>query len=624
MIRPDQRLLACTCDASFLSKLAVPLTLQIAPLTTPFLTRFSMTIKTYLLSALVLFVSSLPAAPALSIAHDESVDDMNARMAWWRDARFGMFVHWGLYAKPAGIWKGEEIEGIGEWIMNHAKIPVSEYAALASGFNPLKFDADRWVQLAKEAGMKYIIITAKHHDGFAMFESAASDFNIVDATPFKRDPLKELAAACARHGIKLGIYYSQAQDWHHAGGSAMKGGHWDPAQEGSMDEYLDRIAYPQIKELLTNYGPVGVLWWDTPHQMTRERAAKLAQLLALQPGIITNNRLGGGFPGDTETPEKRVPATGYPRDWEACMTMNNTWGFKSTDHAWKSSQKLIRTLVEIASKGGNLLLNVGPTELGEVPEESVVRLREIGRWMERNGAAIYGTSASPFRHLDWGRATRKGRKLYLHVFDWPADGRLIIPMRGTPESAYLLHGNGAPLAFSISEAGLELEVPRQAPDAIASVVVLDGIDDPAPLPAPPQSAAADGSFALAADAADLTGDRLAVTGNLQLQLTGWDTQAASASWYIEVPEKTHYDVIAFAQYGPDARDSKFELALGETILIGTAPGGVSDQFEERRLGAVLLPAGKYRVCLRATDVPSGDFVALRTLILRPMRIPEAR
>ncbi len=251
-----------------------------------------------------------------SSSSPETKGQLDTRMKWWREARFGMFIHWGVYSVPAGTWEGKQIPGIGEWIMNRAKIPVAEYAKFTEQFNPVKFNADQWVSIAKAAGQKYIVITAKHHDGFAMFHSKATPYNIYDATPFKRDPLAELAEACRKQGIKLGFYYSQAQDWHHPGGAAAKGGHWDKAQDGSMDDYIDKIAVPQVRELLTNYGDVAVLWWDTPVNMNRERAAKLHELLKLQPQIITNNRLYRGDPefrGDTETPEQKIPATGFKR-----------------------------------------------------------------------------------------------------------------------------------------------------------------------------------------------------------------------------------------------------------------------------------------------------------------------
>ena len=297
----------------------------------------------------------------------ESAQQRDARMKWWREARFGMFIHWGVYSVPAGTYKGKQIPSIGEWIMNTGKIPVAEYRQFAKQFNPVRYDPDAWVQLAKEAGMKYIVITSKHHDGFALFDSKASEWNVVDATPYGKDLLKPLSEACAKHGLKLGFYYSQAQDWNNPGGAAA-GGHWDRAQDGDMDAYIRNVAAPQVKEILSNYGKIAVLWWDTPVDMTRQRAEMLLPLLELQPDILMNNRLGGGYGGDFGTPEQEIPATGTPgRDWETCMTMNDTWGFKSYDQDWKSAETLIRNLVDIASKGGNYLLNVGPTCLGEIP-----------------------------------------------------------------------------------------------------------------------------------------------------------------------------------------------------------------------------------------------------------------
>jgi alpha-L-fucosidase len=425
------------------------------------------------------------------------------RMEWWRAARFGMFIHWGVYAVPAGTFRGHRIDHIGEWIMNRGKIPVAEYREYANQFNPVAYDPEAWVKAAKDAGMKYIVITAKHHDGFALFDSKASNWNVVDATPYKKDLLQPLAAACRKAGIKLGFYYSQAQDWNNPGGAAARkpasegwanpdssvidaysrehSGHWDPAQTTvTMSRYIDSVAVPQVKELLTRYGDVAVLWWDTPTGMNDAFARKLHDLLALQPKIITNDRLEKpDYPGDYKTPEQRIPDLKEldGKDWETCMTMNETWGYKSYADNWKSATTLIRNLVDIASKGGNYLLNVGPKADGSFPAESLSRLQQIGSWMKVNGEAIYGTTASPFGTFSWGRCTKKdtGNRtvLYLEVFDWPADGRLAVPAIKEKVSRGTIVGRPGKILAESGRNGLVLRLPVTPPDSIATVIRLE-------------------------------------------------------------------------------------------------------------------------------------------------------
>ena len=414
------------------------------------------------------------------------------RMKWWREARFGMFIHWGLYAVPAGEWKGKRIPGIGEWIMERAKIPIPEYELLAKHFNPIKFDANEWVGIAKNAGMKYIVITSKHHDGFCLWDSNVTDYDIMDATPFQRDILKELSDACKKHGIRLCFYHS-IMDWHHpyAQGPFYPNYNDRNRSNPNFARYVENYMKPQLRELITNYGPLGVLWFDGEwiKDWTEPQGKDLYDFVRdLQPNIIINNRVGKGrkgmeglsksqeYAGDFGTPEQQIPATGLPGvDWESCMTMNDTWGYKYYDHNWKSTEDLLRKLADIASKGGNFLLNVGPTAEGLIPGPSVERLAAMGEWMKVNSESIYGTTASPLGKLPWGRCTAKSDKLYLHVFDWPTDGKLKVPvLKNKVIMAYLMadkkHAK-LPVIWE-DEGNLVITVPSEAPDPINTVVVL--------------------------------------------------------------------------------------------------------------------------------------------------------
>jgi len=383
--------------------------------------------------------------------------------------------------------------------MDWASIPRAEYEKFAPQFNSVKFDAAEWVRIAKDAGMKYIVITSKHHDGFSMFDSRISNYDIVDSTPYRKDPMRALADESKKQGLKFCFYYS-ILDWHHpsayveaAGKHLTAGNHKTLLKPGTKDEYV-KYMKEQLRELITSYHPA-VLWFDGEWQdwWTEADGKDLYQYVrSLKPDIIINNRVGKGrkgmeglsktdqqYSGDFGTPEQQIPPSGLPGvDWESCMTMNDTWGFKFYDDNWKSSETIVRNLIDIASKGGNYLLNVGPTAEGLIPQPSVDRLGEVGKWIKVNGESVYGTTASPFaKQLSFGRATSRGNRVYLHVFEWPTDGRLQLPQWGrTVKKAYLLTSPKTALKFSASSEGITVQTPAKVPDPIASVVVLETVD----------------------------------------------------------------------------------------------------------------------------------------------------
>ncbi len=444
------------------------------------------------LSGAVAYGSPPPASP------DSPEAAQNARLAWFREAKYGLFIHWGLYAIPAGEWRGKRIPGSGEWIMNRAKIPVAEYEQLAKQWNPVKFDPEAWVQLAKDAGMKYIVITSKHHDGFALYDSKVSRWDVVDATPFKRDILKELAAACQKHGMPLGFYYSQAQDWHEPGGA---GNDWDfgpdlgpdGKERKPYDQYLRDKAEPQVRELLTGYGPVALVWFDTPRMMTPERAQRFTDIVrSLQPKTLIDGRLGTA--GDyVSTGDNVIPSSARNEYWETPATINHTWGYRKDDQDWKSPGEITFKLVDIVSKGGNYLLNVGPMADGVIPPASQDALRAVGRWLKVNGEAVYGAGATPWGdelgepsarggkdlrgealflpHNEWRVTTRPG-KLYFTFFQEPRVPFALPPMKNAVKRAYQL-ADGQPVELEVESGRTYLLIARPILDLMATVVVVE-------------------------------------------------------------------------------------------------------------------------------------------------------
>jgi rhamnogalacturonyl hydrolase YesR/alpha-L-fucosidase len=430
-------------------------------------------------------IKTAPKSPTSFMRKDpgEQHEAKSDRMAWFEAARFGMFIHWGIYAVPAGAWDGQT--NYGEWFQLQTKMPAEQYAQFAAQFNPVKFDAKAWAKTAKDAGMKYVVITAKHHDGFCMYGSKLTEYDIVDATPYKKDPLKELADAVRAEGLKFCFYYS-VPDWHHPdfpaqysqrATSTKPGFHGQPKADADAYKYVEYVK-GQLRELLTNYGPIGILWFDGGGSFGKNNDLRVKVMHAqeiidlvheLQPDCLVNNRLG--LPGDYGTPEQKIPGEKSDAPFEVCMTLNRHWGYNAADQDWKSAKTVIQNLIDIASKGGNYLLNVGPTAAGEIPQPSLDILKHVGEWMKTNGESIYGTSASPLDEAPkWGRITRKGGKLYLHVFDWPSDGALVMPALPKPaKKAYLLTDPSKQLDISAGT----IRLPQTAPDEIDSIVVVE-------------------------------------------------------------------------------------------------------------------------------------------------------
>lgn len=492
--------------------------------------------------------------------------------------------------------------------MYNMDIPVAKYKPYSQKFNPVNYSPEQWVIMAKKAGMKYIVITSKHHEGFALFDSKVTDWDVVDATPYGKDLIAPLADACRKHGMKLGFYYSQAQDWNHPGGGAYKA-KWDDAQKGDFAKYIDEIAIPQVREILSNYGDIAIIWWDTPAQMTPELAAPLYALAKeLQPAIIMNNRLGGGFKGDSETPEQFIPSTGYAngRDWEVCMTLNKTWGYSEHDKNWKSPETVIKNLVDIVSKGGNYLINMGPKADGSIPEATVDCFREVGEWMHINGQAIYGTTASPFKKLSWGRCTKRidpdGVTLYLHVFNWPEDGTLFLPgLMNEVECATTMWDPVVVKTKNI-ENGVLVKVPGRTPGKLERPEVLSlklkGILQVNPV----IMTYTDDNFVLNVSDAELNGSVKIEQKNKEDNIGFWTGEKDTVAWVFKVTKGGTFELASTAACEGDT--------VLEILLNGESKGTVSIPTTN---GYTKFDA---KVSLPTLELPPNKTI---TLTLRPVK-----
>ena len=555
----------------------------------------------------------------------EAKADHDSRMAWWREARFGMFIHWGVYAVPAGQWDGKPVGGGGEWIMTIGKIPMARYEALTGQFNPVNFDAEKWVQTAEDAGMNYVVITSKHHDGFCMFDTKVTTYNIVQATPWHKDPLAELRAACKKHGIRFCVYYS-IMDWHNPNQAPNSRDAEHPEYNpthfiaGRKEAYIAEMKQ-QLKELIAQYHP-GVLWFDGQWMggWTEADGADLyAYLRDLDPKLIVNDRIVGG---DFGTPEQTIPATGLPgRDWETCMTLNNTWGYKSDDHDFKPAEKLIANLIDTASKGGNYLLNVGPSGLGEIPEGEVSRLKQMGDWLKINGDAIYGTTASPFHKLTFdGRCTRKGDALYLSVFDWPAEGIKLAGVKSALQSTKFLDG-GAAAEVTAGNDGtgpvLTIKPPAKR-DPVATVVVLNfasplEIEDTTAV----VRAGEHGELVCNAAEAVTHGDKVRLETHNDVTNVGyWIDKTDYVTWDVLVPAAGDYAVSI--NYASPSDKGDYDIAAGNAVMHGDV-GSTGDwnTFKTAAAGTLHLEAGRQTLSVKP-GMPRPAVMNLRQVILTPV------
>lgn len=393
-------------------------------------------------------------------------------LQWFRTAKFGLFIHWGLYAKLGGKWKDSSYYGSGEWIMNRARIPSETYARIADHFNPTAFNADEWTSLAKEAGIRYLVITAKHHEGFSMYDSKVSDFNIVRASPYGKDPLKALADACRSKGIQFGCYYSQFQDWHEPNGG---GNRWEfDEKKKNYQQYYQDKAIPQLKELLTNYGPLGIIWFDTPGGLSKEETKQMIDSLRLlQPACLFSSRVGHGLGDYKDFGDSEVPPTPIKGAWESIYTHNDSWGYIKHDLNFKSPATIIRLLANVASKGGNLMLNVGPDGNGQWPRQSREYLLETGAWLKKYGESIYNTTYGLIPAQPWGVTTSGRQRLYLHIWQMPANHKLTVPYISAKVTGVRWLDTNTALPYRQQNNELEIQLPPDLPDTRSSVIKLE-------------------------------------------------------------------------------------------------------------------------------------------------------
>lgn len=559
-----------------------------------------------------------------STAPDVELVSREERLAWFREAKFGMFIHWGPYSNLAGEWNGQQVP-VGqnaEWIMNILKIPRQQYRELARQFNPVAFDAQAWAKLASDTGMKYLVITAKHHDGFAMYDSEVSDYNIVDWTPFGRDLLKELSEACRVQDIRFCVYYSHREDWDEPD---AYGNSWDfdPSTK-DFDKYLEEKSKPQVRELLTGYGPLGLIWFDRGLYTPQQARDFIDLVHSVQPYCVINGRVGNydqELMGDYQNMDDNgMPAGGIEEYWETPQTLNRTWGYSKFDHEWKDSRTVIRRLVEIVSKGGNYLLNIGPKGDGSIPQPSLDVLREVGQWVRLNGESIYGTSASPFPELDWGRCTVAGDRLYLHVFKWPQDGVLeLAGLKNEVKKAHMLLIPSPPLALSRDGNTVYITVPTKPLDVNDTVVVLEIEGTPE---VEPPVTVQEGESAVTLDhITAVTAGKAVKRFNRRgrFHISKWMTPEDTATWQVRIRKPGRYLVKIEYAAQQEWAGGDYQVSVDEQLLSATVEHtGDWYEYKQFEIGTVDLgEAGQHELTIRPRAETDHYLMYFKLLRLEP-------
>jgi alpha-L-fucosidase len=574
----------------------------------------------------------------------ESMKTRNDRITWFRDARFGMFIHWGVYSHAGGVWEGKPVDGYAEHIMRKMKIPTAVYQEkLVGHFNPTAFNADEWVAAAKKAGMGYLIITAKHHDGFAMYDSAVSDYNVVKATPWKHDPMKDLKEACQKHGIKFGFYYSQAWEWHHpdapgndwergnpGGDKRLFGGaRWwegNPQLVERISQYVDTKVVPQVKELVTKYDP-DIMWFDTPGRLPPELNVRVLKAVReAKPGIVVNSRICQPVPNGPDanfgdyytTTDKPAEFPPHEGEWEGIPTTNESYGWHTEDKSHKPPSHFIQLLAKAAARGGNILLNIGPMGNGKFDPKDVSILEGVGAWMKVNGDSIKGTEKTPLPVQAWGESTRKGNKIFLHVFTWPERGRVVVGgLKTAVKKAYLLSEPGKSLAVQkLGDRDIVIKAPDKAPDAADTVIALE-------LAGAPE---VDNRRLLSDDVPTevLRAFDGKLVGNLQYgsgkardaYIENWKEPGQSVRWPVRLREKVTYDVAISYDSEKESIGNNFLVKVGGKVFQGKVAETPKAPVV---LGSVTLGPGETELAVEGIGERTGELMRLRGLVLKPKR-----